>query len=122
MGLIGSRLPMPVHDTRVHMTPTHFNPQVQITWRLNPNGSRYGFSMSTKPMGSGTGNPRVYSCSALLVGMGIHSMGTHLIKPQSISIWVSHCGYLLSMDKTHRYPGSHQSSGTCEIQLTVMSF
>src|SRR6266481_1935792 len=68
MGLIDGRLPAPVHDTRVHMTPAHFNPQVWITWRLNPNGSRYGFSMSTKPAGSGTGNPQVYSCSALLVG------------------------------------------------------
>src|SRR6266481_3770516 len=45
--------------------PAGFHLQVQITWRLNPNGSRYGFSVSTKPVGSGTGNPRVYLCSAL---------------------------------------------------------
>src|SRR6266481_5831812 len=37
------------------------------------------------------------------MGLGICSMGTHLLKPQSISLWVSHCRYPLSTDETHRY-------------------
>src|SRR6266481_2255979 len=44
--------------------------------------------------------------------MGIPSMVTHLLKPQSISMWVSHCGYPLPMDEIHRYPGSPQPTGT----------
>src|SRR6266481_9297635 len=37
------------------------------------------------------------------MGLGIRSMGTHLLKPQSVSMWVSHCRYPLSTGETHRY-------------------
>src|SRR6266481_2085647 len=78
-----------------------FHLQVQITWCLNPNGSRYGFSVSTIPMGSGTGNPRYHTALWQALHIIMHPAliltGTIHLDKSSHDFFHSHCHLLTPM-------------------------